>query len=622
VRRQLIRACASVLVGLALCGAGTAHALNPAHDCSFCHNLHGASAASLLNDAVVETLCLTCHGPAGTSVLKAEVHTNKPSSSHAAFSMTCMDCHNPHSDLGNWLGGTNLALVGRELDSSFLAKIATPNSGIRDVVFESRGTDGGGPSLHSFADGDENGDGIWDGACEVCHTQTSYHRNSAAGDHLHKLGQDCTVCHPHASSFAPEGGSCQDCHSNPQDNGDSVPVGVRRPVVSEFGLSSHHLQGASLDDADCVVCHDMSQHQQGNVRLKHPDDPTNPAAVVVLTGDPATDPAEADKLTPICLACHDADAAGGSNPFSDGLTPPIVDAAVWAAGSHNTTGVLSCVGDGSGFGCHATHGSEKLGLLAPWDVAPTAPEYVEEEEGFCFACHGSSGPAGSDIEGQFATATRWVTAAVGDFNNQNLNDRHDIAHADQSQSGAKLECVDCHDPHTASAASLVRADPDPSDGRVPGTGQVMAGVDFMTEWCLDCHDGSFPAGVTPPSTSLANIRSTHLTDSMGAAGGNASLKSGYGWADGDTLPCLSCHNPHPGVLASKQNLFQHWDTILSKDGTTPIPSDNVGFAYELTDNSVKNATVNGYELCNTCHTGSMGDKKSNCFACHYHGTRY
>jgi hypothetical protein len=32
--------------------------------------------------------------------------------------------------------------------------------------------------------------------------------------------------------------------------------------------------------------------------------------------------------------------------------------------------------------------------------------------------------------------------------------------------------------------------------------------------------------------------------------------------------------------------------------------------------------VNGYELCNTCHTGSMGDKKSNCFACHYHGTRY
>ncbi|MHC4430160.1 MAG: hypothetical protein ACYS0D_16410, partial [Planctomycetota bacterium] len=353
-------------------------------------------------------------------------------------------------------------------------------------------------------------------------------------------------------------------HSNPQDNGDGVPVGGRRPVVGEFGLSSHHLQGASLDDADCVVCHDMSQHQQGYVRLKNADDPTNPLAVVELTGDPATDAAEAAKLTTICLACHDADAAGGSLPFTDGLTPPIVDAALWSTASHSTTGVLSCVGDGSGFGCHATHGSEKLTLLAPWNVAPTAPGYEEEEEGFCFACHASGGPALTDIEGQFATATRWVTDAVGDYDNVNLNDRHDISHSDQSQSGAKIECTSCHDPHSASASSLVRADPDPSDGRVPGTGQVMAGVDFMTEWCLDCHDGSFPAGVTAPGTPLADIRSTHLTDSMGAGGGNATLKSGYGWTDGDVIPCLGCHNPHPGAWASNRNLFQHWNTIYSK----------------------------------------------------------
>jgi len=128
--------------------------------------------------------------------------------------------------------------------------------------------------------------------------------------------------------------------------------------------------------------------------------------------------------------------------------------------------------------------------------------------------------------------------------------------------------------------------------------------------------------VTPPSTSLANIRSTHRSDGMGAGGGNASLKSGYGWADGDTLPCLACHGPHPGTWAANQNLFQLWDAIYSKDGSTPIPSDNAGLAYELTDNNVKNAIVNGYELCNTCHTGSMGSKKSNCFSCHYHGTRY
>ena len=55
--------------------------------------------------------------------------------------------------------------------------ISTPNSGDQSVVF----TGSTGPD--SFADGDN----VYDGICEVCHTQTSLHLNSSAGDHSSAL---------------------------------------------------------------------------------------------------------------------------------------------------------------------------------------------------------------------------------------------------------------------------------------------------------------------------------------------------------------------------------------------------------------------------------------------------
>ena len=131
------------------------------------------------------------------------------------------------------------------------------------------------------------------------------------------------------------------------------------------------------------------------------------------------------------------------------------------------------------------------------------------------------------MSGRFGLPIRWVTGNVGDYNNADLNDRHDLQFAAQSRSGAKIECTDCHDPHYASAVAPLKADPDPADGRLPGTGQILAGADFQTEWCLDCHDGSFPATVTAPTTSLADVRSTFQTDdAMGLQTGNPTLKSG------------------------------------------------------------------------------------------------
>ena len=169
---------------------GSTEALNPDHGtCSICHSLHGSPGQTLTNDAVVEVLCLSCHGPAGAATKKAEVHKNKSGSVYAPFQMTCPDCHDPHDNRNHRFDSPNLAQVGKKLDGTGYAMIPTPNSGDRYVVFESRGTDAGGPSMYSFADNDEDGDTYYDGACEACHTQALNHRNNSSGNHSHyRLG--------------------------------------------------------------------------------------------------------------------------------------------------------------------------------------------------------------------------------------------------------------------------------------------------------------------------------------------------------------------------------------------------------------------------------------------------
>lgn len=168
--------------------ADRAEALLPSHNCAYCHAIHNAAGETLLNSDVVETLCLTCHGPAGISSLKADIHTD--STTAPTFRQSCRDCHDPHDNLPNWLGGTNIKLTGTVQDESGLALIATPNSGMRNIIFENR---------TSFVQGAP----YYDGVCETCHTLTAFHRNNPSGVHNHKLGTTCTTCHDHANYFLP-----------------------------------------------------------------------------------------------------------------------------------------------------------------------------------------------------------------------------------------------------------------------------------------------------------------------------------------------------------------------------------------------------------------------------------
>jgi predicted CXXCH cytochrome family protein len=168
------------------------------HTCTFCHDPHGGPLDHNLWDEDIEVQCLTCHGPGGISTLKAATHEVD------GYTFTCMDCHDYHKHLNNWLGGENLKMVGYEDEITGLAVINT-QTGPVDVVFESLGTGVGQPSLHSFADYDEDGNGVRDGVCEVCHVQAGFPSSAPPGGYLQAkasfAGRTCTDCHEHVDGF-------------------------------------------------------------------------------------------------------------------------------------------------------------------------------------------------------------------------------------------------------------------------------------------------------------------------------------------------------------------------------------------------------------------------------------
>ncbi len=448
-------------------------------DCAQCHDTaqHQGGAVRLWDDPTnptssfavngdpvqLESFCSNCHSGADHPIMHA---------TGAAWEPTCTECHDLHDPANN-----NLSLVSANVLNQTLSQ-SMP------VVFSAES------GLGSFSDGVGANDGI----CQVCHTTTAYHRYDGSGT-SHNDAANCTACHEHSGGFIPSGQtSCVGCHSSPQ--------GLRRAVVGEFGLASHHVSGAAVTDADCTVCHDQSAHQGGQVRLKDADDPST---VFTLAGDPLSLSAEAAKLEPFCLSCHDADAAGGSAPFSNGATPQVINAALWAGATHST-GQTTCVGDGETFGCHSTgHGSAKANLLAPWDgsQAGISGDPLREEEGFCYSCHDGNGPAAVNVQAIFAQASH-----------------HNVSDDDQVD-GSKIECVSCHNPHTASpSAPLIH----------PDSGAIWSGDG--RDFCLTCHDGSGAPGVAFPAL----------------APGSGYNKSQFAGTTHDVQlgadACSACHDPH------------------------------------------------------------------------------
>jgi hypothetical protein len=164
--------------------------------------------------------CVACHT---SKTLDHQWQASALQSPH--FDFLCTTCHDPH-------GSNNLYNIYEQLE--------TPNSGTRAVQFLSL------TGSYSFADGDA----VYDGVCEVCHTTTTYHRNNASGDHSHNGGLDCSECHVHSDGFQP----------TPTDVDDrSLPMTIRVLSSPTSGPATFHVSatGAGFPGPVRAVIYDV-----------------------------------------------------------------------------------------------------------------------------------------------------------------------------------------------------------------------------------------------------------------------------------------------------------------------------------------------------------------------------
>lgn len=360
--------------------------------CSTCHNQHSndAGAPYMRVSNVGGALCKECH----------TTHIDHTPS--GAWLPSCNECHKPHAP-----ASSNLSLIATSITNQTIGAD-------KPVVFTAR------TGANSFNDGDPS---VNDGICQVCHTATNYHLYDGTGI-SHNDATSCTACHPHEAGFMPTGGDCTTCHSQPQDNGDGIPLGGRRAVVSDgvnpndFGNTSHHYDG-EIGASDCLVCHEMSEHQQGRVRLKDPDN-----GAIVYDHDVAT----ADDMDTFCLNCHDTDGASagaGTIPFTDGRTVPNVKGvpgSLWTSSAHERTG-LHCTD------CHGTnaHGSPNIKLLQAAAV-----------DTLCFQCHQDGMLSNPALSGTVDD----IQEAFGQSERHNLGTAFTVDGRTYS-----LQCSSCHNPH-------------------------------------------------------------------------------------------------------------------------------------------------------------------------------
>jgi len=142
-----------------------------------------------------------------------------------------------------------------------------------------------------------------------------------------------------------------------------------------------------------------------------------------------------------------------------------------------------------------------------------------------------------------------------------MKSHHKISDIDQlgpdglpgTDDDAKVECTDCHDPHTITEKLMAFRN-------VSG---VVVPIEADQEFCLKCHDGDPPAGVQFPVEGVWDKSGYDFS-----AHGNPLMRNRtFGnYSNGVVYACKVCHNPHGSDQVALER--ETWD--LDRDG---IPDD-------------------------------------------------
>jgi hypothetical protein len=426
------------------------------------------------------------------------------------------------------------------------------------------------------------------------------------------------------NSNPPWNGICQTCHTSTTHHTNDTSGDHSHEIGANCTSCHSHLSNFLPSGGSCSGCHNNPQDEAG----VGPDGGRRAAAAEFPLSDAhAHYGADIDDG---CVVCHSV--ATHKNGYVE-----LIDADSGNLYTFMQPEDLTSDPDLSNFcsSCHDDDGAQRL-------ASPLDPF--------------GNGNAPPDVATRFLGTLAW-DEYYGDFcfgyegTNRRVNSHHDISDADQLASGAKVECLNCHGAHNASADTPIA---DPSDQSMAWTGPING-------FCLSCHDGgngpldpNFPlqsiaTDVTGPTLAMRGLDSgdcsyneppwwVNYTWTHSAHGPD----SKRGWPGYPNIPdsdadmdCTECHDPHGSYSATNTagNPYMIKDfvdgTTFIDDGNRPNPgtwSDSPGTSGNVV------VAINGTSvdwgsagsLCSKCHSTwlaaySWHSYCNGCQTCHGHG---
>ncbi|RJR16408.1 MAG: CxxxxCH/CxxCH domain-containing protein [Nitrospiraceae bacterium] len=484
--------------------------------------------------------------------------------------------------------GNTFAIVYGKLvtDTANLSQIATTpaKSGSKPVrFFNSTGA-------NSFADGN----GVYDGICEVCHTQTFYHRNNPSGNHSHNNGVKCTVCHTHSEGF--KGTGCDVCHGYPPVNATSGgPAGLADYNGSTGSATAGaHALHVNTIGYSCNECH-LNSAGSGATHISglmitmgfslaggtYPGgmydgqttanyDSSEPDTVVSKTGT----------MTCTSIYCH---STGQSITDKDDSTPSYASP-VWDDPVSGACGTCHNVSEASGLnsGSHAEHlgGSGVSG---------------------CGDCH-----AGAADDASSYNSSNHVNASI------NVDNAYTAGGAPGNGYGT-CSTASCHDDGTGNLVVTPVWGTDVASctachAAVPSTGSHQKHVvttSYKKADCDSCHDGAEESLMPPEQHLDGNI---DVYDSASGDLGYPENKSpGTAYAACSTAYCHSTGQS----TASGNSSTPAYSTVTwggsAGCGTCHGVTEETGLISGSHAAHLGSAGVAG---CSDCHTGAANDASS------------
>ena len=526
-------------------------------ECTSCHGLHytdseGANSGQgdgyILRIANDNTLCESCHTYPGHE------------------GMDCRTCHRPHNP-----NRTNIFMIRDTLQ--------TPSSGAREVFFTAETGDS------SFADGDA----VYDGICEVCHTNTKYHRNNSSGNHNHNASDNCMSCHNHKDSFehGGSGSGCISCHGH--NAGYEYAPGL---FCSGDGTAETHSTHTENDADDlkgpfitCDACHDTSDYPN----FKSGTD---------ANADGVFDLSETD----VCNNCH---SPGGSY---DGVNDAQIGAKQnWSDGIYNGYELQSgkekwCAG------CHdeipANSMVDNSGIPAPNVIGDEANDAIYGV-GWGFYKTGHGVPSN-----EFYPASGNVTVGAG----LNCEDCHDLSLSHIDHNARTFECSGGCDPSNYQESYRLKM----VDGQYPMQIPLLGGTGNGTanyRLCYSCHDSG-------PFTNSGNMNTNLITDGVNRHEYHLRRNRlrypadyDYSASYNSRMTCVVCHNVHgskrlamvrTGELIDREPGLDIWynnDDVVSYVSSSPDPPDPENLPLSASTGTLWRPGTSS-NICSHCH-GSL-----------------